>query len=156
MHAVVVGIVVPYRVNGCSAVVGQDHLLAEPPKDLAHSIDCGGIVEGAGLEKLGQEVGGTLDGAGYQLWEETDESKEGNYVVGGLNLTLVHVDGVTERLKGIERDADGEHQMEGDETGVPAEGSAGFLEAFGKEVVVLVDAEDEEVEYNVSGGNPFG
>jgi hypothetical protein len=46
--------------------------------------------------------------------------------------------------------------MEGDETGVPAEGGTGFLETLGEEVVILIDSEDEEVEDDVSGGNPFG
>lgn len=156
LHAVIVGVVVPHPVDGYRAVVGQNHLFAESPKDLAHAVDGGSVVEGAGLEELGQEVGGALDGAGYQLRKETDEGEEGYHVVGGFNLALVHVDGVAERLEGVERDADGEHQMEGDKTGVPAEGGAGFLKALGEEVVILVDAEDEEVEDDVSGGNPFG
>jgi hypothetical protein len=147
---------VPHLVNGSSAVVCKKHLFAESPKNLAHAVNSCSIIELAQFKKLRQKVCSTLYGAGNQLREEAYESEECHHIVGRLNLALVNINGVTERLKGVKRDANGQYQMERNEAYMPAKGCTSFLKALGKEVVILVDTQDSKVKDNIGSGNPLG
>ena len=57
------------------------------------------------------------------------------------------VDGVAERLEGVEGDADGEYEVQEQAVGAAAEEEVG--EGLGEEVVVLEDAENQQVDDDV-------
>ena len=68
-----------------------------------HSFYGIGVTKKAFLLKLWKQVGGAFNGTGYQLWEESNISKERDRVFRRGNLSAIDINRVTERLKGIER-----------------------------------------------------
>lgn len=97
------------------------------------------------LEELGQKVRGTHDGAGDQLREESDEEQEVAQVPAGGDFAAIHVDRVAHALKGEERDAGGEediqdHRMKGD-----ADRGEQAVPAFEEEIGVFEKGEDAEI-----------
>ena len=129
------------------ATVGYHHLLEKTPQHLPETVDSGGVIKPARPFELGQQAGGTFDRTSHELGEETDVSKEGDDVAGGLHVAPVHVDAVAEGLEGVERDAHGQNQMQEDAVGVAAKESVG--KGLGEEVVVFKQSKDEQVEYYV-------
>ncbi len=132
-------------VHESGAVIGDDHLFEEAPKDLTHSIDGEGIGEFSLYSKLRQEVCCTLNGAGNELWEEAYKSGEGYKVGCGLQLVAVHIDGVAQGLESVEANSYGEDNVEVSEIDISTEEGEGFLEIVYEEVVVLEKTEHAEV-----------
>ena len=94
-----------------SAVVGYHYLLEQAPKDLAHTVNGGVIVEFAFLKELRQKVSRPLDGTGHQLWEKGNEGEKGDNVLGRFNLASINVDGIRQGLEGVERNAYGKYNL---------------------------------------------
>ena len=136
----------PNLVNVGGAVVGNHHFLEQAPKDLAHAVNGGGVVETAFLLELRQEVRGTLDGARHQLREEADVGEERHGVVGGAHAATIDIDGVGQRLECVERDADRQDEVQQKGIGLK---SKQLRELADEEVVVLEQGEDAEVEDDV-------
>ena len=108
-----------------------------------------------GFCDLGQEVDGALDGPGDELGEEGDEEREVEEVAGGGELAAVDVDGVAQRLEGVEGDADREHDAAGEGRELEAEERQQVGEALGEEARVLEDAEQREVGDDAGGDEPL-
>jgi len=103
------------------AVVGNHHLLEETPEHLTQAVYCLVATELPLPLKLRQQVCGPLDGTGNELREETDEGEEGEQVARGTNLPAVDIDGVAQRLEGVEADAHGQDHLQGAGRQLPAE-----------------------------------
>ncbi len=141
-------------VDEYAAVVGHDHFLEESPQGLPHAVDGLTVVEAAGGEKLREQISGTLYGSGDELGEEGHEGIESGCVARGFDFFAVDVDGVGQRLEGVERYADGQHQIECDPSEVYAHGGEDRAEVGGEEVVVFVCAEDAEADGYVRPADP--
>lgn len=129
-----------------SAIVGHHNLLEQTPKDLAHTVNSGMIIELPLLEKLRQEVRRPLDGTGYQLWEKRDEGKECDDVLGRCYLTPIYVDGVRQGLERVERDAHRQDHLQQQ----PIRGNAEQLSKLSdKEIVILEKSEDAKIEDDI-------
>ena len=99
-----------------------------------------------------QQIRRPLDGAGHQLREERYEGEEGNDVLGRLNLAAIDIDGIRKRLECVERDADGKYHLEQK----PIGGNVEQLRELGdKEVVVLEDGQNQQIQDDVGRGNQF-
>ena len=119
---------------------------------MAKPLDGKGIGEGAGGEELREEGGGALDGACDELGEEADVGEEGHGVARWGDGAAVDVDGIAEGLEGVERDADGEDEVEEQVVGAAAEEEVG--EGLDEEVVVFEQAEYQQVDNNIRPEEP--
>ena len=91
--------------------VRHRYFFEKSPQYLSHAIHGLRIVESSGLLKLGEQVGGALDGAGDKLWEETHKSEELDDIAGGLQFLAVNINAVTQCLEGVKTDADGKYDV---------------------------------------------
>ena len=146
------------------AVVGNHHLLEESPEHLTQAVDCLVAMKLPLPLELRQQVGGPLDGTSNELREEAYEGEEGEQVARGTYLSAVDIDGVAQRLEGVEADAHGQDHLQGAGRQLPAEEREGIDEAVDEEVVVLEGAQYGQVEGDVergdeacpaTGGEPF-
>ena len=137
----------PYLIHICSTVIGNHNLFEQAPEDLAHSVHSLVIGEAPVRLELRQEVGSAFNGAGHQLREERNKSKESDDVLGGFYLLAINVYGIAEGLESIEGNADRKDDFEEQAICVNAE----ELSKLGdKEVIVFEDGKDGEVENDVS------
>jgi len=100
--------------------------------------------------ELWKEVGGTFDGSGNELGEEADEG-----VVGWFEFAAIDVDGVTEGLKGVKTNPDGQDDIQRIEVGVDAQTSEQINERVGKKVVVFEETEYAEIDRDPSAMRPY-
>ena len=138
-----------------SSIVCYDHLLEETPQHLTAAIDSLGIVEVSLLLELRKKIGGSLNRACHQLWEETDESEERQNVASGLNLLSININGIAQSLECIETDAHWKHKIQNRPIGCNAETIHHFLKTVGKEVIVLKSPKDAKIQYDVTDSNGF-
>ena len=101
-------------------VIGNDHLLEEPPQHLPQPVNCVVPVEAPPLVELDEQVRRLLDRPGDHMREEGDEAEILHGVIDGAYAAAVDVDGVTQRLERVERDANGEDHAEDEEIGLEA------------------------------------
>ena len=104
------------------------------------------VVEMPLLQELRQEIGSALDRSGDELGKERQECGKGNYVVRGLYLPAVNVYGIGQGLEGVETDTHRQNQVQEQAVGLATKE---FGEGTDKEIVVLVCAEDSEIEQDV-------
>ena len=132
-----------------SAIICYHYLLEQAPKDLTHTVNGCVIVEFALLQELRQEVRRTLDRAGNQLREKRDEGKKGNNVCCGLYLPSVNINGITQGLESVERNAYGENHFQQQ----PIRGNMKQLRKLGdKKVVILEDGQNQKVQNDIGRG----
>lgn len=141
-------VVVEDAVGEDGAVVRHDDLLEESPQRLPQSVYGLRRVERPRPQELRQQVRGPFDGAGHQLREEGDEGEESDDVACRGELFAVNVDRVAQGLERVERDADRQDDPQ-QETVVVGDAEQ-FGERCREEVVILEDAEDREVQQDVS------
>ena len=128
-------------------VVGYDHFFEQSPQNLAHSIDTLFIYKSARLSELRQQVRRPLDRARNELREETDESEEPDDIAGRFQLSTIDVNGIAERLEGVETDADGEDYLEQQPFCLPAEEHV--RKGRDEEIIILENAQDKQVEDDI-------
>ena len=95
-------------------VIGDDHLLEEPPQHLPQPVDRVVPVEAPPLFELDEQVRRLLDRPGDHMGEEGDEAEILHGVIDGAYAAAVDVDGVAQRLERVERDANREDHAEGE------------------------------------------
>ena len=114
-HAAEGRVVVPDGVHEDRSPVGDDHLQEESPDHqdgaLGHAFRVPQLLFVSVLY-LGQQVFRTLDGSRHELREERHEQRVAQQVLLRLRVAAVHVDDVAQRLERVERDADGQQQVE--------------------------------------------
>ena len=92
------------------------------------------------------------NGPGDELGEQGDEGAEGDDVLLAAGVPPVHVDGVAHGLEGIEGDADGQGEGDGaagqgEAVNDGQEAQARRCQAAGDEVVILEEAQQQQVEH---------
>ncbi len=143
-----------YMIHVHCAVVGDDHFLEKSPEDLPESVHACRIVEGPGPGELRQQVRRPVDRASQELGEESHVSEINNGIPCGFQFLPIDVDAVTYCLERIETDADGQDEVQQEPLGPAAEEGVG--EGCGEEVIVLEDAEDQQVDDDVDGADRLG
>lgn len=101
-----------------------------------------------GLRNCGSRFVARSMGPGHQLRKERDEGEESDDVACRGELFAVNVDRVAQGLERVERDADRQDDPQ-QETVVVGDAEQ-FGERCREEVVILEDAEDREVQQDVS------
>ena len=97
--------VIECEIHKDRAIVRDDEFFEEPPQHLAESIHGLVSLERPRVLELGKEMRGAFDGARDQLWKETHIRSKRDPVVGGPQFSSVHIDGIAERLEGVEADS---------------------------------------------------
>ena len=110
-RAIVVGQVVEHRIDIGRHILGDAQLHEVAPHHESQALGHRVAVEGVAGVKLWQQVAGALNGAGDQLREERHEEGIGAKMALGGDVAAVHVDGVADGLKRIERDAHGQQDV---------------------------------------------
>ena len=100
-------------------------------------------------QELRQQVGGSLNRAGNQLREERDKHAEGHHVARRLDVAAVNVDGVTNGLERVERDAHRQQDVKRGPVGIYTEQSQEVHKTVAQEVQILEHAQDAQVEHDV-------
>ena len=143
-----------HLVHEDGAVIGNDHLLEQAPENLPQPVDTLLVRKGARLPELRQQVRRPFDRAGHQLREETDKSKELDDVAGGRQLSAENVDGITQRLEGIETDTHGKDHLDQQSVRIPAQKRIG--KGGHEEVVVLENAKYQQVNDDIDDIHRLG
>lgn len=86
-------------------VVGDHHFFKQPIHDQEHSTSKLGGGELEGFVNLRNEVGGTHNRTRNKLGEEGHEKTEIKDALSRFQLTPINVDGITQRLEGVERNS---------------------------------------------------
>jgi hypothetical protein len=137
-----------HLVGDYSDVVGDHQLLEEPPADQTEAAP--GLLhrEAARRLDLWQQERGALDWSGNQVREERHERGKVEQVPARVELSLVHVDGVTHRLERVERNP--HRQQDPQRRLIPGEAHRGQHrgDVVHEEVEVLEEAEHAEVRDN--------
>lgn len=120
------------------AGIRHRYFLEKSPQYLSHAVHGLRIVESSGFLKLGEQVGGALDGTGDKLWEETHKSEELDDIAGGLQFLAVNINAVTQCLEGVKTDADGKDDVK--QQSVSMSKWEEFAERGNEEVVVFENA----------------
>ncbi len=79
--------------------VGNEHLFEEPPGDESASVSQSLQTEAMRNPELRQQVCGTFDGPGYQLWKKGYVKGKNSEVFFGISPFAVDIDGIAEGLK---------------------------------------------------------
>ena len=140
-----------HRVDEGSDVVGDDDLLEKAEE---HDLQAGlEVFEGDVplLPQLGEKVPGLDDGARHKLREEGNIEGQAEEAPLRLELPAVHVDGVAQRLEGIEADAHRQDDLQGARPG-KAEGGA---EGVHKKVIVFEEAEHHKRDHHADHKRGF-
>ena len=146
------GIISKYGVHVGGAVVRHDNLFEESPEDLAHAVHGLRVVEMPPLQELRQEVRGTLDRSRHELGKERQECGKRNEVVRRLYLPPINIYGIGQGLEGVETDTHRQHQVQEQAVGLAAKE---FGKGTDKEIVVLVCAEDSEIDDDIDYHHGF-
>ena len=140
-HAAEGRVVVPDGVHEDRSPVGDDHLQEESPDHqdgaLGHAFRVPQLLFVSVLY-LGQQVFRTLDGSRHELREERHEQRVAQQVLLRLRVAAVHVDDVAQRLERVERDADGQQQVQ----------RAGGADGRKDHVAVFEHGQDGQVEHD--------
>ena len=127
-------------------IVGHHYLLEQAPKDLAHTVNSGVVIELPLLQELRQKVRCSLNGAGHQLREKRDEGEESDDVPGRLYLAPINVDGITQGLEGVERDSDRQNHFQQQSI----RGDVEQLRELGdEEVVIFEQGKDTKIQDDI-------
>lgn len=145
--------IVPNRVDIPTTTVGDDHFLEESPEDLPDPVEGLRRTKTASRLELRQEIGSTLDRPRDELGEKAYKSQKFDEVACGGNLMPVDIDGIAQRLEGIETDADREYEMEQEAVG--NEKREPFGQRRKEEIVVLKEEKDADVDDDVGGDDYF-
>ena len=124
-------------------VVGDEDLLEQADRELPETEKSVVPVQSDVGLQLGQEDGGTDDGPGYELREESHEQGKIEEVPAGLQPAAIDIDRVAERLERVERDADRQNDPEG--AGVETQRAEENLQRLDEEVEVLEEPEESEI-----------
>ena len=92
--------------------VGDDHLDEQAPRHAREPCADALSVKALVGAQLPEQRAGALDGAGDELREERDEQRVAEKIRLRVDVAAVDVDGVAQRLKRVERDADGQEQAD--------------------------------------------
>ena len=92
-------------------IVSNDNFLEQSPKDLPHAVYGLRVHKCSFPAKLWEQVGGTFDRPGHQLWEKAHKSGKGDKVSDGFYFASININGVAHRLKCIKTDANREHDI---------------------------------------------
>ena len=128
-----------------SEVVGHEHFLEEADQRERRSAVDLIDVEFTRLRYLRDQAGGTLDGSCNQLREVRHVDGEVHEIGNRRVVFAVHIDRVRERLKGIERNANRQDDLQRGHVGLHACGSEHLDKTVKKEVEVFEDAEQAEI-----------
>lgn len=115
---------------------------------MAHAVNGLAVVERARAGKLRQQVGCPLDRTSNKLRKETDKGKKLHHVVRGLQLLLVNIYAVAQRLKGVETDANGQNDVQQQTVGAAVKKS--IRKRSDEKVVVLENAKYKQIDNNIS------
>ena len=140
-HAAEGHVVVPHGVHEDRCPVGDDHLQEEAPDHqdgaLCHALRIPQFLF-VGVLHLGQQIFRALDRPCHELREERHEQSIAQEISLGLRVAAVHVDDVAQRLERVERDADGQQQVQ----------RAGGMDGREDHVAVFEHGQDGQVEHD--------
>lgn len=96
-------------------------------------------------------MGSSFDRTCHELGEESHIGKEGDWVLGWLHLTAIHIDGVAHRLKGVEADPHRENQVERTGMSLESDKVDKLSSRLDKEIEVFEESKEAEVEDEAEG-----
>ena len=113
---------------------------------MPHTIYALLVGEFAILKELRQEVRSSFNGTGYQLRKERYKRKESNDIFCRLDVSTIYINGVTEGLERIERNADRKNNLKQKAIGANTKEMPKFRN---KEIIIFERCKDSEVQYNI-------
>ncbi len=129
-------------------MICDDDLQDKTPEDEGEPAGGGGPGEMALSENLGEEMAGTLDGAGDELREEGDEDSVVIESAAGGHVAAIDVDDVAHALEGVKGDASGDDEAEDFWRGGQTKAGERTLDIFDKEAAVFEPAEQAQIGYH--------
>lgn len=72
-----------------------------------------------------------------------------------FDLIPIHIDGIAQRLEGVEADAHRKQNVERHPIQLKTKGLKQRFQILAEEIIILVQAEDEQVQRNIGGTDPF-
>ena len=140
------------HING--AVIRNNHLFEQSPKNLPQTINPIFILKRARPPELRQQVRRSFNRAGDELRKETDEGEKLDDIAGRFQLSTIDIYGIAERLEGVETDADGEDYLEQQSFRLSAEEHV--RKGCDEEIIILENAQNKQVEDNVDDIDRLG
>jgi hypothetical protein len=122
--------------------VGESHLLSEPERQQKQAARHILAARRIPMEQIAKEIPGANDGSGHQLREEADEQRVVDGIADGALLAPVNIHHVRHALKGVEADAERQHDVQPEGSWRASE--QGGQDA-GEEIVILEKAEESQV-----------
>jgi hypothetical protein len=145
----------PGFINYFTTRISYDNLLEKTTQHLPATIHRFGIVELSVALKLRKQVRRSFDRACHQLREEADVGEEFHNIMRGWQFLLIDINGITERLKSIERDANRQYDVHRHPVEVEAHHPEERIQILDKEVIIFEDAENCQIEHNICCTNCF-
>src|SRR6185436_12743144 len=93
-------------------VIGDPHLLEIAPDDQMKSGNNPVVVRMTWIGDLRKQAVGSLNRPGHQVWEIEHGQQEIGIAPRSVQLATIHINGVTESLKSVERNSQGQNDME--------------------------------------------
>ena len=150
MGGIVVDLVHPHgEIVRHQDLLGQSH---------QHPAQPGGgrvVVEAVLQVQLGQDVLGPLDGPGHQLGKEEHVDGVDAQVTLCRALSPVDVDGIGKRLEGMEREPDGQDEIEAGDAPLQAQRLDDPLQVVAEEIQVLEGPEQAQVGHQAHQQDPL-
>jgi len=131
--------------------VRDNHLFYEAEEDEPDAIDHFLTFDRSHGLALRQQVRSSDNGSRHEMWKEADVEQEIDGISGRLEFATIDIDRVTHGKERIERNPDGQNDMQSWKAGVDAEGSEQSLEAVGEEVKVFENAQNPHVDGDAEG-----
>ena len=127
-------------------VVGDHDLFEKPPQSGKNPLFDVVETEGVVFLELVQDIPGTLNGSGDKLGEKGDKQRVINKAFFSFNIFPVHVDGIAERLEGIEGDAYRKKHIQERDVHLESGEGKGPGDHVGSEIVVFKEKQDGKVQ----------
>src|SRR5438105_1170787 len=122
-------------------VVGQRCFLNEAPENLATTVYRDGIVKSPFRKELWQQIRCAINWSRQKLRKECNVRQIFNHIRRSFQLTPVDVNGVGQRLKGVETDADRQDDLHQRCIDAPANCVGHRLKIFQEEIGVLEETQ---------------
>lgn len=150
-HSLIVG---KDQVDHRCGIVGNHHLLEQPPQYQSHTVNAAPVAKTPVLHELRYQVGGALYRPRHKLREETDEDEERQRFAYRLHLAAVNVYHIAQCLESIKGNSDGEDKVERHRVGLHSGQPEQPREAAGKEIEIFENAQSAQTQHGHYGHRP--
>ena len=134
--------------------VRNDDFLEHAPEDEPKPTNCEVIIKSALFLDLWQQGARTFDGPSHELRKKTDKGSKVQQGLRWLELPAVNVDGVAQRLEGVEADANWQDELQGRGMHLDPQGPPGIDPTLNEKVCVFEVSQQAQIDEQ-RDGQPF-